>query len=139
MNIITDRTTHALESALDLRLERQQLLASNLANVDTPHYKPVDMEFEGALRDALGADQDSMGALDRRDQGHLGSSMDYTPADPNIIERIDVANTLDGNGVDADQEMARYADNAIRYNATLEMVRRRHGILTYTLMKATGG
>ena len=139
MSIIADRTTNALESALDLRLERQQLLASNLANVDTPHYKPVDMEFEGALRDALGADQDPLGALDRSNSGHLGSSMDYTPAEANIIERIDVANTLDGNGVDADQEMARYADNAIRYNATLEMVRRRHGILTYTLMKATGG
>lgn len=139
MSIITDRTSHALESALDLRLERQQLLASNLANIDTPHYKPVDLEFEGALQDAMGHDQDSLGALDRRDRGHLGSSMDYTPAESNVIERVDVANTLDGNGVDADQEMARYADNAIRYNATLEMVRRRHGILTYTLMKSTGG
>jgi flagellar basal-body rod protein FlgB len=139
MSIITDSTSHALESALDLRLERQQLLSSNLANVDTPHYKPVDMEFEGALRDALGANQDSVGALDRRDRGHLGSNMDFTAVEPNLVERSDVANTLDGNGVDADQEMARYADNAIRYNATLEMVRRRHGILTYTLMKATGG
>ena len=43
--------------------ERQQLLASNLANVDTPHYKPVDMEFEGALRDALGG---AAGARRRR-------------------------------------------------------------------------
>jgi flagellar basal-body rod protein FlgB len=139
MSLITDTTSRALEVALDLRLERQQLLASNIANTDTPHYKPVDMEFEGALRDAMGSDASSMGPMSRSDRYHLGEGSDFTSDEPNLVERIDVANTLDGNGVDLDQEMARYADNAIRYNATLEMVRRRHGILTYTIMKATGG
>jgi len=139
MSLIADSTSLALEAALDLRLERQQLLASNIANTDTPHYKPVDMEFEGALRDAMGPGEASMGPVTRSDRYHLGDGTNFTPAEPTLVERVDVTNTLDGNGVDLDQEMARYADNAIRYNATLEMVRRRHGILTYTIMKATGG
>lgn len=77
--------------------------------------------------------------MDSTHAHHMNAMNDAPAADTSIIERVDVANTLDGNGVDLDQEMARYADNSIRYNATLEMVRRRHGILTYTIMKASGG
>jgi flagellar basal-body rod protein FlgB len=139
MTMITDSTSRALEQALDRRLERQQLLASNIANVDTPNFKPMDMEFEGALRDAMGAPTGGLGPMDSTHAHHMNAMNGAPAADTSIIERVDVANTLDGNGVDLDQEMARYADNSIRYNATLEMVRRRHGILTYTIMKASGG
>ena len=50
-----------------------------------------------------------------------------------------MANTMDHNGVDLDQELVRYTENGIRYNATLEMMKRRHGMLTYTVMKMSGG
>jgi flagellar basal-body rod protein FlgB len=137
MGIVTDSTARALESALDLRLERQQLLASNIVNADTPNYKPTDMEFEGRLQSALGGDDG--GSFSRTDSMHLGAKGGLDSATQGIVERSDVTNTMDGNGVDMDQELVRYSDNSIRYTATLEMVRRRHGILTYTIMKMSGG
>ena len=137
MSLVADSTMRALEQAMDLRLERQQLLASNIANADTPHYKPLDLPFDGALRSAL--DVEDSRALARTSGGHLGASDSFGGGSPELIERVDVDNSLDRNGVDLDQELVRYTENGIRYVATLEMMKRRHGMLTYTVMKMSGG
>ena len=137
MSLVADTTMRALERAMDIRLDRQQVLASNIANADTPHYKPLDMPFDGALRTAM--DDDGFRAMRRTSSGHLGTGGGFGPGSPELIERVDVENSLDRNGVDLDQELVRYTENGIRYTATLEMMKRRHGMLTYTVMKMSGG
>ncbi len=129
MSIIHDRTNQTLEQALDVRLHRQHLLASNVANADTPGYQPQDLEFEGALVAAAGP-EGTPGPLARTDEVHLATA---APAghvtDPRLIERPDVTDTLDHNGVDLDREMARSTDNAVAYRATVELARRRYTII----------
>ena len=56
MSIVNDNTSAVLEKALSLRFKRQQLLAANIANADTPSDRPVDLAFEGALKDAINKD-----------------------------------------------------------------------------------
>ncbi|MDP6943393.1 MAG: flagellar basal body rod protein FlgB, partial [Myxococcota bacterium] len=59
MSITADKTGAVLDQALSLRFKRQQLLVGNIANADTPNYKPVDLAFEGALKEALEANESS--------------------------------------------------------------------------------
>jgi len=134
MSLIVDTTAKALEQAMDLRLKRQELLGSNMANMDTPGYQPQDLEFEGELTRII-EDESAMPTTRRTDGEHLGMGVEALAGADNVEERPDVLNSVDGNGVDLDREMARVADNSMRYNATLEMQRRRVGILNYSIMK----
>jgi flagellar basal-body rod protein FlgB len=134
MSLVTDTTNRALQSGMDLRLRRQEMLSTNLANMDTPNYQPKDLEFEGTLQKIRHNDlsQVDMGMTDG---SHMVMGHPIYNGDDEVIERPDVLNSVDGNGVDLDQEMARFADNSTRYNANVEMMRRRVGILNYTIMK----
>lgn len=137
MGLINDATAQQIKASLDLRFHRQQLLASNVANIDTPNYQPRDLRFEGALRDALADDSAQPPGFDRTDARHLPGTLASTPPDPQVIERPDVTNTLDGNGVDLDREMGRLTDNSLRFNAALESGRRRFQIMNFVIAEMT--
>jgi len=87
--------------ALKLRSQRTELLAKNLANADTPGYKAQDMDFNAAL-----------------------SSVQKTgTVAPSAVKyRVPLAPALDGNTVDVQMEQAAFADNAVRYQATLSFL-----------------
>lgn len=93
--------------ALRLRAERQQVLASNIANADTPGYKAVDFDFNQALADAT-----------RGSRTPAGGALRSPPA---LVERPGAA-AADGNSVDMDTERAQFLDNGVRYEATLKFL-----------------
>jgi flagellar basal-body rod protein FlgB len=100
------------ESALLFRAKRMEVLAANLANADTPHYKARDVEFSSVLG-GIGA-----GArLKVTDPRHIGSSP--LAANDSLKYRIPHQPAQDGNTVESDLEMARYAENAVSYQASL--------------------
>ena len=134
MSLVTDTTNQAIQGALDLRFRRQEMLSSNLANLDTPNYQPKDLEFEGALK-KIRRNQNDHVAIQKTDSDHRGTGNPLYNGDDAVVERPDVLNSVDGNGVDLDREMARFADNSMRYSATVEMMRRRVGIMNYSIMK----
>ena len=109
-----------LSSALQLRSQRQQVLASNIANVDTPGYIAKDIDFNAALQNAMmGKHGAGMVQTNGRhltitsSEGAIGSPMAYT---------VQTQPSLDGNSVDLDQQRANFADNAIRYESTLRFI-----------------
>jgi flagellar basal-body rod protein FlgB len=105
--------------ALRLREQRQQVLASNIANVDTPNYKARDFDFKTALQGALGATASAGGtALATSAPGHLGG-VSGTTAAPQMLYRNPAQGSVDGNTVDADAERAAFADNAVQYEFNL--------------------
>ena len=130
---LSDATMQNLERSLDLRLKRQELLASNMANVDTPNYQPVDLAFDGALAQALEEGDTAAGGMHRTDAAHVTgvTGQDFAPAE--VLERPDVVNSLDGNGVDLDKELTRFAENKARFEVTAESTRRRFLILNYVI------
>jgi flagellar basal-body rod protein FlgB len=102
--------------ALKLQSRRMEVLANNLANVDTPNYKARDVDFRSALAAAGGADAPVH--LTTTDPRHVGSDPASSP-DADLKYRVPLAPSLDGNTVDAQQEQAAFADNTVRYQATL--------------------
>ena len=130
MSWIVDRTGGNLEKSLDLLIKRQEILTANIANADTPHYTPIDLTFEGALRDAeTQADPIPPGFI-RTDDMHLSGVMMRDTKIDSVSLRPDLTTTLDGNGVNVEAELARTADNGVKYQTTVEMAKRRYAILT---------
>ena len=120
--------------ALVIRAERQRVIASNIANADTPGYVGRDVNFKEAMNSALGSSSASTplsltpssntsGASDARHiplQSTLGSlSTDGSPA---LAYTLQTQPAMDGNSVDLDHERASFVDNAVHYEATLRFI-----------------
>jgi flagellar basal-body rod protein FlgB len=102
--------------ALKVQTQRMDVLANNLANVDTPGYKARDIDFRTALA-AAGSPEGglSMTTTDAKDIP-LNASADGSAA---LKYRVPLQPSLDGNTVDSQQEQAAFADNTVHYQATL--------------------
>jgi flagellar basal-body rod protein FlgB len=117
--------------ALRLRARRGELIANNLANADTPGFKARDVDFRMALA-AAGQPGGAL-ALSTTSAGHINRSADAAPADgKGVVQyRVPMAPALDGNTVDAQVEQAAFAENAVRYQATLSFLNSRfRGLMT---------
>lgn len=117
------------QTALRVRNQRQELLASNIANADTPQYKARDIDFKSAMQSALqqtttGNTATSAGAMQQTSNGHMngqaGNGYVGSASDP--LFRSVVQGSVDGNTVDMDVERNAYVDNGIRYEASLTMI-----------------
>jgi len=118
-----NRLTDSLDfqgQALTLRSERQRLLASNIANADTPGYVARDMNFAQALREATGA-ATGASALSASKPGHIAAATGAR-AEPNLLYASASQTNLDRNSVDMDRERAAFADNSVKYEATLRFI-----------------
>ncbi len=117
-----DKELAFVQSALDLRARRQEILASNLANSDTPNYKAQDLDFASALRSAMGVNggQGASLNLQRTNSRHLDGAGAGSNASASIKFRSTVQPSLDGNTVDVNVERAQFTDNAIHYQFLLD-------------------
>jgi len=113
------------ETALSLRAQRQELLASNIANADTPNYKARDIDFGSALQNALAGKTGNAANLNTTAQNHIGRgkpSGDLLANGTPVMYRGDVQGNVDGNTVDMDVERNQFAYNALRYEAGITMI-----------------
>lgn len=109
-------------TALNARTYRQELLASNIANADTPNYKARDIDFKGALEAAqAGRAQGGLG-LARTSPRHLGSEANDAFGGA-VQYRTEFQPNVDGNTVNMDVERAAFAENAIQMEAMLTFIR----------------
>lgn len=108
------------QRALSLRAYRQQVLASNIANADTPHYKARDIDFKASLQGAMGS---GGGQLDlvRTAQRHLQAGAG-APAGARLLYRTETQSSVDGNTVDMDAERSAFAENAVQYEAGITFI-----------------
>jgi flagellar basal-body rod protein FlgB len=118
------------EAALLYRARRMDVLAANLANADTPNYQARDLDFSSALDGAFGAAM----RLTTTDPRHISRSA--LTSDTELKYRVPHQPSLDGNTVEADLESARYAENAVSYQASLLFAGNRISTLRAAL---TGG
>ena len=108
------------QTALRVRAERQQVLASNIANADTPNYKARDVDFNSALKQALSQGGAAPATLAKTSPAHLGGAAGTTTASGMpLLYRTTVQGSVDGNTVDMDMERNQFADNALRYEASI--------------------
>src|SRR5512134_678130 len=115
---LTD-TLNFQSEALLLRSQRQRLIAGNIANADTPGYVAKEMDFASALRQATG--QASAAALATPRAGHLPAALGAA-AEAGLKYATASQTNLDRNTVDMDRERASFADNSVKYEATLRFI-----------------
>lgn len=108
--------------ALALRSRRNELLASNIANADTPGYKARDLDFRAVLSRVDGSGPTRLRITDGR---HLGGPSGGSLLDEEPLYRVPNQPSLDGNTVDPNLEKAAFAENALRYNASLTFLDRK--------------
>jgi flagellar basal-body rod protein FlgB len=113
--------------ALTLEAKRNEMLAANLANVDTPNYKARDLDFKAALSAAGGAGAESSSSLSLRPANASPQAAaaaapiagDTAGVDATSVKyRVPMAPSLDGNTVDEQLEQSAFAENTVRYQAT---------------------
>jgi flagellar basal-body rod protein FlgB len=114
MAINFDKALGDLPAQLALYSKRSGVLASNIANADTPGFKARDIDFRSVL---AAADADQI-ALKTTQAGHIGSA-GASPGGAELLYRVPVQPSLDGNTVNSQVEQAQFAENAVRYQSTL--------------------
>jgi flagellar basal-body rod protein FlgB len=117
-----------LEKSLHYRKIRQDMIASNIANADTPYYRPKDIRFEDALQEEVDKKFDVPHPpklqLAQTENGHLPGFDDSSDAKPVVFYRDGHLARNDGNSVDIDVETTEMAKNNIAYNATVQALRK---------------
>jgi len=112
--------------ALAVRAERQRVIASNIANADTPGYVARDLNFRDAMANATGASTLSGSALSssQTDPRHipLSSSTGELGSGSTAGYAAQTQPSMDGNSVDLDRERSSFVDNAVRYESTLRFI-----------------
>jgi flagellar basal-body rod protein FlgB len=116
-----DNTLQLLERSLDTRLERHNVLASNLANADTPGFLPRDVDFAAAMRAAA----QEIGGGGGEGQGPRA------PAPTLVGAAAGAAAGIDGNKVDADRTLVSLAENGLQYGASAKVAAKKLAILRY--------
>lgn len=121
-----DRLDAALrfqQEALNLRAQRQEILASNIANADTPRYQARDISFADELKKVMeqGRAQSSSVDLTLTSSRHIPAQAISAPP-VNLLYRIPDQPSLDGNTVDMDRERTQFADNGLQYQTGLTVL-----------------
>jgi len=126
MTINFDNALGIHPQALALREKRGELLAANLANADTPGYKARDLNFESVFRQNLELTQ----TMERTHDNHMPT---HNILEAQTLYRNPNQASLDGNTVEANVEQAKYAENAVQYQASLQFLNSRFSGLMMAL------
>jgi flagellar basal-body rod protein FlgB len=134
-------TQQLLELSLRVRAARHEVLSANVANADTPGYRPRELDFKTVMQTAVGSGaEDPTTPSQRRDidpklAAELLPSMIYQVESPGHGQGED---RLDGNAVSLDQEMARLTENALAHETSLTLLSRTLAGLRYVIGEGRG-
>jgi len=123
MDILFNKTIEMLSTILDSRSERNKVIASNIANIDTPGYKPKELVFKKQLEDFI--DNGTEVTMTKTDKRHLSEQSSHT---------FEVINSKEA--VKIDNEMEKLAENNLMYNLTVELLVRKFKGLDSVLREA---
>ena len=112
---VIDQFLNGSATALSLRQKRLEILGSNIANAATPNFKARDIDFASAYKDAT-----TGGDLVTTASNHIGFA--GQGLEPSSLYRVPVSPSLDGNTVELHIEQVQFAENATRYEATLQFL-----------------
>lgn len=129
---VNDKTLQALATSLKFREMRNEVISSNLANSETPGYKDKVLDFEEVLGRSL--DLDGQQSLVTTDPKHIkvgGGGFDNL--EPEIYDDPNGEVSPDGNTVDPEVEVVRMNENKVMYDATIQLLNKKLGLIKYVL------
>lgn len=137
-----DATSQILEAALDGTKFRHQIIANNLANVDTPGFQSLDLQFQQALKAQLHPpDKNPPQTFEERIERlatktfKVAVRLSHEKGPPSDRPRAKIVSEasdqprLDGNTVDIDREMVKHIENTLFHNAYIELLNRKYRML----------
>jgi flagellar basal-body rod protein FlgB len=137
---IFDTTLTHLQESLDVRLVEHNVLAGNIANSDTPGYKPKELNFSEAMNAAQqAAGADGMTATDAHHMSPSGAAAEIAnsrameAAMTLVRDGAGTSPSMDGNQVDLDRTMAGLAENSLQYGASARAAGKKLAILRYVV------
>ncbi len=121
MSIDLFRSVNLLQKGLQASQLRHDVIANNIANVDTPGFKTSHVEFENLMQDALQEDG-FVGRQTREGHFAIGSAADAQDVQPLVVADKDTTMRMDQNNVDIDQQMSELAKNQIYYDTLVRQI-----------------
>jgi len=134
-----DGAATALTRVLDLTSQRHGIVATNIANRDTPGYRAQDIDFRSALADAIESDTTDRVTISRTHAGHIGRGGATGAPSAEVVERPQVGFRPDGNSVDLDREMAALNENTLTYTAAVQLLTKKIALMRYAVSDGGGG
>lgn len=112
------------QKALEVRVQRAEVLANNLANADTPGFKARDIDFKAVLGGVQSGQQaEGQLAMSTTNGKHLPHGSGNSMAGPNeLLYRVPNQPSLDGNTVDTQQELAEFTKNTMQYQSSFHFL-----------------
>jgi flagellar basal-body rod protein FlgB len=124
MNLLGDISL--MERLLDAKWLRNQVLANNIANADTPGFKRSDVYFEEYLRQAIKDKTDGRNLdLKTTDPRHIAKINSLDNLEPEVIRQDETTFRNDQNNVDIEKEMVELTKNALSYNLLADQIQRK--------------
>jgi len=130
VNSFVDPTIRGLEKAMDLQFRRNEAIASNIANAETPQYRASELNFAGELDRAFNK---NTGNIKMTNQKHMDLSAN---SGAHLEEDYSGATKPDGNNVDIDIQMGRLALTSGKYAGAARMLRKKLGMLKFAIRDA---
>lgn len=126
-----DKTSLLLHKTLDLRSANQRVIASNIANAETPGYSPAKLSFEQDLKNAITGKGSTL-SVTHADHIPIGSQ-NVADITGRIVRNPDNTGIGDENGVSVDDEMISLSENQIMYETTVQLLKKKLSILKYVV------
>ena len=130
-----DFTHQLLELSMRVRAARHEILSANIANADTPGYRPRDLDFNSVMKSAVDAGETHLGTALERTDSFAKSPVDLESAvyEPEYPDNRHGEDRLDGNAVSLDRQMALMTENALSYESSLTLLSRALAGLRYAI------
>lgn len=109
-----------VSKVMDMQLKRQNIIHSNMANIETPNYKPRELAFEEELQSALGLDM--RGRMSTTSEGHMPAAFNPDNFGPEWSKQFKPRQIHGEDRVNMDKEMARHAKNQLQYTALTQVM-----------------
>lgn len=131
MALSFDKALGIHPQALELRVQRAELMANNLANADTPGFKARDIDFRAVMAQQLGNASGGELAMSTTNGRHVDAGAQAS--DANVLYRNPLQPSVDGNTVDTQQELAEFSKNVLDYQASFQFLNGKFKSLTQAI------
>jgi flagellar basal-body rod protein FlgB len=137
IDMLEDPTLNAMGQYMTRLSKRQQLVASNVANIDTPGYRAKDISFHATMEELLASQSVPMRAT--RPEHNPLDRMQFAPQEPEIFEVPGLTAREDGNNVDLDQEMLKLGETSFGYSMMTQLLRTKFRTIASSINEGRAG
>jgi flagellar basal-body rod protein FlgB len=137
IDMLDDPTMNAMGQYMTRLSKRQQLVASNIANIDTPGYKSKDISFQATMEELMASQSVPLQAT--RPEHNSLDHLRFAPLEAEVFEVPGLTERGDGNNVDIDKEMLKLGETSFGYSMMTQLLRTKFRIIATSVNEGRAG